>query len=402
MLPPDGPVLMVTPRWRRDGGVATHVMASAAALARRGVAVHVLAAQADMTKPIAGVTVHQSPELLNSAASPSLRIGDALAARPAVIQMHQFEDPDVLALMRMSAPVIVSVHGYSACTSGVHFFEPGHECTRAHGAGCVVNLLARGCAHTRDPRWLPGAYRSATRSVRALTEADLAISYSSVIDRHLAENGVRRRSVVPLFSTLVAPSGSGHATRRRVVFAGRVVASKGVGVLIRAARTVDAELVICGDGWQMEAMRKLARRVGILDRVRFTGWLDEDMLARELADASVVAMPSLWPEPFGLVGIESFSAGRPVVASDTGGIGDWLEHGVSGLRVRAGDANALAGALNELLASPERQRTMGAAGRKTVLERFSVERHVTALLAGYEAARATWESRGGAVAGSTI
>ena len=53
-------------------------------------------------------------------------------------------------------------------------------------------------------------------------------------------------------------------------------------------------------------------------------------------------MPSLWPEPFGLVGIEALAAGRPVVASATGGIGDWLEDGVGGLMVPPGDPGALA------------------------------------------------------------
>jgi glycosyltransferase involved in cell wall biosynthesis len=374
------------------------VMASAAALARAGVAVHVLAAQAEPYDETPGVTVHLSPQLLDSAVSPSVRIGEHGEIAATVVHMHQFEDPDVLSLMRVSAPVVVSVHGYSAGTSGVHYFAPGEECSRAHGPGCIPNLLARGCAHTRDPRWLPSAYRRASRSVRALREADLAISYSTVIDRHLERNGVSRRAVLPLFSTLTPRPNAGHQTRRRVVFAGGVVASKGVEVLIRAALGVQAEFVICGDGWQLESIRELAERIGVSDRVRFTGWLEDDALARELAEASVVVMPSLWPEPFGLVGIEAFGAGRPVIASDTGGICDWLEDGVSGVRVPPGDVDALATALRELLASPERQREMGAAGRRAAQERFSVERHVQELLASYETARATWESRAGAVA----
>jgi glycosyltransferase involved in cell wall biosynthesis len=115
-------------------------------------------------------------------------------------------------------------------------------------------------------------------------------------------------------------------------------------------------------------------------------------LADELANASVVVVPSLWPEPFGLVGIEALAAGRPAVGSSTGGIGDWLEHGVSGLCVAPGDAPALARALNELLADPDRQRVMGIAGREAVAQRFSPDRHLAALLEGYRAARSTWDT----------
>jgi glycosyltransferase involved in cell wall biosynthesis len=367
-------------------------MASAAALAARGTSVHVVAARIESSDEVNGVTVHHRPHLFDAQASPRERLGEEIAPVPSVVHLHQFEDPDVVAVMRERAPVVISVHGYTACTSGVHYFRPGEECGRPHGRGCVPNLLLRGCAHTRDPRGLPAAYRHATRGLRALRSADLVVSYSTVVDRHLEANGLMRRELVQLFTTMVPRTGSGHSTRRRVVFAGRVIAPKGVAVLIHAARSVEAEFVICGDGWRLDAMRRLVRRSGLESRVRFTGWLGPDQLAEELAEASVVALPSLWPEPFGLVGIEAFAAGRPVVASATGGVGDWLEDGVSGVCVRPGDRRALARALNELLDDPARQAAMGAAGRETVARRFSAERHVASLLHAYRRARSTWRS----------
>jgi glycosyltransferase involved in cell wall biosynthesis len=394
-------VLLVTPRWTRDGGVATHAMTSAEALSRRGVDVRVLAARVHEGEPLAGITVHHSPELFDERATPAARVRDALDRPPDVIHLHQFEDPDVVAFMGSSAPVLVSVHGYSACTSGVYYFRPGEQCTRGHGPGCVPNLLLRGCAHARLPRGLPSAYRRAGRSLQTLRKADLALSYSSAVDRHLAANDVSPRRVIPLFTTVSPASGSGHADRRRVVFAGRVIAAKGVSVLLRAARELDAELVICGDGLGLPAARRLARRLGVHERVRFTGWLGPHELAQELAEASVVAMPGLWPEPFGLVGIEALAAGRPVVASDTGGVRDWLDDGVSGLCVKPGDPAALARALQELLADPARQQAMGEAGRERVAARFTAERHVAALLDAYAAARSSWEERQAASAGAS-
>jgi glycosyltransferase involved in cell wall biosynthesis len=385
-------VLFVTPSWTRNGGVATHVMASAAALARRGLDVHVLAARIEDAGPTPGVTLHHGADLFNREVSPQVRVGDAVSGATSLIHLHQFYDPLVAAHLQRSAPVVISAHGYPACTSGVHYFRPGQECMRAHGVGCIPNLVARGCAHVRNPSPLPRDFRGATRALESLTRADLAISYSSTIDRHLAINGVQRRVVVPLFGTLTPVQGSGHEQRRRVVFAGRVVRSKGVDVLVRAARRVDAEFVICGEGFGLDAMRRLVRRLGLEERVSFRGWLGTDQLARELAEASVVAIPSVWPEPFGLVGIEAFAAGRPVVASATGGIADWLTDGQSGLCVPPGDVNALAGALEQLLADPAKQRAMGAAGREMVNERFSVEHHVAALDAAYDSARARWRS----------
>jgi glycosyltransferase involved in cell wall biosynthesis len=381
---------MVTPRWTRDGGVGAHVQASAAALAERGVSVAVLAAHARPEEGPGGVEIFERPQLLDRDEPMDSRIGDALAGEPTVVHMHQVHHPDLIASIRERVPVVASAHDYVACPSGAYYFRPGQECTRAHGPGCIPNMLLRGCTHGRNPKDISSMYAHSGRALAALRGADVAVSYSSAVDRHLAANGLEHRALVPYFGTTQPREASGHEERRRVVFAGRIVATKGVDVLVRAAREVDADFVICGEGRQLEEVRGLARRLGIDERVRFTGWLSAADLARELAEASVVAVPSLWPEPFGLVGIEALGAGRPVVASATGGVIDWLEDGRTGLLVAPGDAGALARALSELLDDPERQRIMGAAGRDAVAARFSPERHVTALLSVYERAHASW------------
>ena len=386
-------VLLVTPRWTRNGGVGAHVQASAAALAGHGLSVEVMAAQVDEQQSVPGVRIVHRPQLFDRQVSMHIRVGEALSNRPSVVHLHQVDHPDLVDFMRAQAPVVISAHAYTACPSGVYYFSPGHECTRARGPVCFANMLARGCAHGRNPRDMPSMYERAGRGLEALRRADLAAVYSSSVDRHLAANGIERRAVIPLFSTMTPRTGSGHEGRRRVVFAGRIVKPKGVDVLIRAIRDVACELVICGEGRHLEAARGLARRLGVEDRVDFRGWLGAEELAEELAQASVVVIPSLWPEPFGLVGIEAFAAGRPVVASATGGVADWLADGLNGVLVPPGDAPALGRALTELLDDPRRQEAMGERGRETVAARFSAERHVAGLLAAYRAAASTWGSR---------
>lgn len=352
-----------------------------------------LAARVESPGDVPGVTVYRCPDLFNTGAPMGTRIGHALAFGPEVIHLHQVDRPDVIQAMRTTAPVVLSAHVYSACSAGVHYFRPGQECTRAHGPGCIVSMLAHGCTHTHNPQAIPKRYKNASRRTAALRSADLVISYSSAVDRHLAANGLARRRLIPFPATIHATLGSGHAARRRVVFAGRLVREKGVDILIRAAREVDAEFVICGEGRLLEALRRLARRGGVESRVKFKGWLGPEQLAQELANASVVVIPSLWPEPFGLVGIEALAAGRPVIASATGGIEDWLDDGVSGICVKPGDPHDLARALNLLLADPELQQTMGMVGRQAVDARFSPDRHLAAVLEAYSDARTGWRAR---------
>ncbi len=389
-------VMMITRSWGRDGGVGAHVQAAAAALAESGVEVHVLAGRLDSGESFPGVTVCHLPRLHERGAPLRERLGPYASARPGAIHFHQLEDPGFVSYLRRAAPVLISAHGYPGCTSGVYFFEPGHECSRAHGPGCIPNLIARGCAHTRYPRTLPRKYLMVSRGLASFRRADLAISYSAAVDRHLAANGLQRRSVIPFFPTMEPGDPGAAVHERRVLVAGRVDHTKGVGVLIEAISGLDAELVVCGDGRQEAALRQLAERLGVAGRVRFAGWLPPHQLAQEIAASAVVAMPSLWPEPFGLVGLEAMAAARPVVASATGGILDWLEDGVTGIGVPPGDPAALAAALGGLLDDPGRRRAMGEAGRELVARRFTKQRHVEGLLAAYAAAREHWQAgRGG-------
>ncbi|HTY96277.1 MAG TPA: glycosyltransferase family 4 protein [Solirubrobacteraceae bacterium] len=393
MAHPDS-VLIVVPRWVRDGGVATSTAGSAQALAARGMRVAILAAkiESDLVPP--GVTMFESRRLFDREAPEAERIGEALSWEPSLVHLHQLGDPAVVEFLRRTAAVVISAHSFVACTSGVHYFRPGQECLRPHGPGCVPNLLR--CAHTRNPFWLRKGYALAGRELAALRLADMAVSYSSAVDRHLRINGIERRRMAPYFPTVTPARPSDRAGSPRVVFAGRVVAPKGVATLVRAAREVDARFIVCGDGWQLPAMRRLATRLGVQERVEFAGWLEPGPLAQEFADASLVCVPSVWPEPFGIIGIEGFAAGRPAVASRTGGIGDWLEDGVSGLMFPAGDAPALARALNQLLADGGRRDEMGAAGKATLEAKFTLDHHVAAISEAYGAAREAWQAARGA------
>ena len=90
-----------------------------------------------------------------------------------------------------------------------------------------------------------------------------------------------------------------------------------------------------------------AQRLGVADRVRFLGWLDRDDVARCYADATVVAVPSLWPEPFGRIAIEAQAAGKMVIGSDIGGIKETMADG--GFLVAPGNIIALQQQLNSQL-----------------------------------------------------
>lgn len=384
-------IALLAPQVGRDGGVAAHVLDSAAALGAAGHAVTLMCARSEYAlEGVESVTYVDAGDA--AAVEATLR-----SCAPDVVHLHDYADPDVVGVVRRVAPAVLSAHAYPGCTPNTHYFAAGVECDRPHGPGCVVNMALRGCLHARDPRPVPRRYRQASRRMAAYAQADAVVCYSTAIARHLRRNGFDAQRV-PLFTTLESTE---HATTRvgepaggsQVLFVGRVVAEKGLHVLLQALAPVDASLTVVGDGLALPAARQQAADLGMSARVQFAGWLSGAELAAAYGRAAVVAVPSVWPEPFGLVGLEAMAASKPVVGSLTGGIVDWLQPKVTGLGVRPGSAEDLRAALVTVLGDPALGRAMGAAGRASLDASFTARAHVAALEAVYGDAARRWSSR---------
>jgi glycosyltransferase involved in cell wall biosynthesis len=139
---------------------------------------------------------------------------------------------------------------------------------------------------------------------------------------------------------------------------------------------------IAGCGNDEGLLRKMVSDLGLDSRVEFIGRVSELGTLYEWANTTV--MPCRWQEPFGLVGIESMSHARPVVAFDVGGISEWLRDGENGYLVRHGDVRALADTLDKLAGAEEALRKMGAAGLAMVRSGYSDESFLKGFLKSLE------------------
>ena len=166
---------------------------------------------------------------------------------------------------------------------------------------------------------------------------------------------------------------------------GSLIRRKRHDVSIRAlatarARGLDAHLLICGSGEKEAALRSFAGECGVGAAVHFLGYCAHP--GAILRDAADVLVASAEEEAFGLNVIEAQAVGAPVVASDADGHRECLGPR-AGILVPVGGAAALAEALIALADAPERRRSMGAAGRRFVRERFSMAAYVEAFTALY-------------------
>jgi glycosyltransferase involved in cell wall biosynthesis len=161
---------------------------------------------------------------------------------------------------------------------------------------------------------------------------------------------------------------------RYVLGLGRVVHKKGFDLLLDAYSSIAGEhsevgLVIGGEGPEVEWLRARALAIGIARRVHFTGSLDRAAVAGAMRGASAVVVPSRL-EPFGIVALEAWRAGTPVIASSRGGMPEFVEHGVTGLVVDPFETRELAVTISRVLKSAELRADLTAvAGER--LERFT-------------------------------
>ena len=242
-------------------------------------------------------------------------------------------------------------------------------------------------------RWLKKKFRFLAKPFTLLiNRADVVTAISHHTAREL--NGIvnKKTPIIP-FSTPTREKTGAVSDNKAIMFVGRSVQRKGVDYLIKAFAAVKHEiphkLVIVGDGPERSNWEKLARQVDETNRIEFTGWISDRELSDRYRTSSFFVLPAVYDkhgdtEALGVVMIEAMSYGKPVIASNVGGIIDVVEDGTNGILVPAGDVPALARAIKHLALNENLRRKMGEAAKRSVDEKFNWDKIAGDLIKLYE------------------
>lgn len=210
-----------------------------------------------------------------------------------------------------------------------------------------------------------------------------AVSESTAQD--LVARGIPRKSIRVIYNGMdtgfFTPAPHTRSGTPLFAYVGRLKRYKGVDLILQAFSQVagpDTRLSIAGAGDYRDHLEELAHALGIQDRVRFLGFISPEE-KRDLlrsAWATVFASPK---EGWGLTNLESQASGTPVIASDSPGLRESLVDGETGILVPHGEIGALAGAMEEIIESPESVESMGVAGRRFA-EKFTWDNSATQTL----------------------
>ena len=330
--------------------------------------------------------------------SPEAVVDTAGRWRPDVVYTHGLGPPEYEAALIARFPTAMFMHNYGGlCASGTkcHQYPAVEPCHRALGLGCLALWYPRRCGGL-SPLRAVRKYRAEQTRLQSLKAAHAVL----VASRHMADemirNGVPHDRVhhLPLFPTGAGPTPIPPAPRSltgRVLFVGRITALKGWSHLLDALPRAAAQLgrrltlVVAGDGPDREQCEAEALHRGIASE--FLGRVDPALRDAEMQRADILVVPSVWPEPFGLVGIEAGCVGLPAVAYAVGGIPDWLAPGVSGEFAPGDrpDPRELADAMIRALCDPIHWQKLRI-GAWQVARRFSLKSHLEQLIPILEAA----------------
>lgn len=301
--------------------------------------------------------------------------------QPQAIYLHR--KPEGLRLETLQAtgiPTLRFYHDHQLFCLREHKYTAlgARTCNRPLGTACYT---------------CPGMVVRQGRSLALRTlgplKAELAVSHklqaavvaSEYFAGHLRQHGFapERIHVNPLFAAPVSAAGS--PSPWRFLFAGQLVTGKGLDLLLEALVIEPrAELVVAGEGRQAETLRRQVQSLQLCRRVRFLGQVTPAVLADWQSRCCATVIPSRAPETFALTGVESLAAGRPVIATDVGGVRSWLRPGHNGLVVPSGDVRALAAALARLGEAPAYAARLGAQGQVDWETHFRLSHHLDRLV----------------------
>jgi len=282
-------------------------------------------------------------------------------------------------------PVVIEHHGFQTiCPNGQLFYEPsqspcpGHFIAGRH-LECLRCNASQGALHSFKLWLLTFARRFLAR------RAAVNIMPTEWLGELVK---LPRSEAIPhgLDATRDALWPASKGSVPVVAFQGRLVTTKGIRLVLEAARRLaseplDFELHVIGDGPERKSLERLADEWKLTPRVRFFGSLPPSELDAILARATVVVVPSLGGEVFGLVAAENMLRGLPVLASDLGAFAEVI--GDAGLLFRTGDAEDLARRLATLLRDPALAADLGVRARQRVLAFFARSRMIDAHAAMY-------------------
>ena len=384
---------------RREGGVEAYLNIIISAVRNAG---HDVAFCYEIDRPQERLPIQVPPDTPCWCVE-DLGVERAIAAlrawRPDVIYSHNLASVELERLALDIAPAVFFGHAYQGtCISGGKTFTVpvAKPCSRRFGWQCLLHFYPHRCGGL-NPAKMWTLYRTQAHRLALIKRYKIVLTNSEHMRAEYIRHGLSPDFVVS-FPYCVTPLRFGHESPQprttgrdwRLAFAGRMDALKGGRMLLQSLPLLRSRtdrplrLILAGDGPSRKDWETVAAQIRHSTpdvTIAFPGWLANGQLAALFDESDLLVMPSLWPEPFGTVGVQAAIQGVPAAAFRVGGIPTWLVDGVTGHFAPGNPptTNGLAEAILRCLEDPDHYFHLRV-GAAEMSGRFSAEKHLSELI----------------------
>jgi len=308
---------------------------------------------------------------------------------PDVAHFHIFQhqiSPSVFGpLKKKKVPLVLTLHDLKPICPTYKMYSNDKVCEACKGRK-FYNCFVKKC--TKGSR-----FKSLINTVEMYLHYFLG--YYQEVDRYIAVSRFYRDKMIEFgFSpeqVVYIPNFIDAAKFKRPygdqgygLFFGRLSYEKGLDHLFEAAALApDIPFKIAGTGPSEESLRQLVAERGLAN-IDLLGFVSGDALLDLIAKAAFTVTPSIWYENCPMSVLESLALQTPVIGAEIGGIPELVGHEVDGYIYEAGNSQALAGVMQQMMSDPVQRQKMGEAGRKKIVEDFNEENHYQQLIDLYQ------------------
>lgn len=314
-----------------------------------------------------------------------------------LLNVHGISDPSLIKGLFDILPVIRFLHEPRVFCPGTQKFWRFSEqpCTKPFGMHCLIHAYTEGCCNRHPKRLIP-AYKNTQFE---LTDAKDRYKRMIVMSEYMKNEAIlagieeNKLFVNPYFvepAAMQTPIIEDDRKIKRVLFLGRFHVTKGIsyliqafGELVRSRPDQNIILDLVGTGDSKEALERMAGDMQLSGKVVFHGWKKREETYCMLDRTDIVAFPSIYPEAFGIVGIEAMLRGKPVVAFDVGGVNTWLKNGETGFLVKNKDVSGFFKSMQVILEDAQLYDKMAFRAREYAEDHFLPRHHIDKLKAIY-------------------
>ncbi len=297
---------------------------------------------------------------------------------------HQLTPSIITVLKKAGIKMVMTLHDYKLLCPVYNMINRGRICNKCHGSS-FWHTISNRCMDGSLPMSIVLAVEAYWhRWLKSYEKVDMVVSPSNFLADLVKKYRFKRGNIT------VIPNGIDTNSYRPfwndknyIVYFGRISPEKGVETLLNAYDNIGLErrrigLKIVGQGPQLDVLREKYKYVD------FTGYKKDEELKRIVEEASFVVIPSQWYENCSMSVLEAMAMGKPVIASNIGGLPEQVEDGKTGFLFEMGNVEELSQKIITLAKNKELRQTMGRRARQKAINEYSLEVHGRKLLALYE------------------